>query len=343
MFSTHPNLTVDAELLNARTSISFDVVHLCTAITYGCSIDSVRTYMEHYRKNNAAFQGMVHQAIPVLYYAIGRNSPEMVSLLLEYGFSPEGCINTTHFIPALAFAVIHGHLQLQDTTEIVKVLLAGGADPKSIPEDMWQRYLEQPSEERPTTTNYTAAFLQWCGKRTRTHLAHGLNLTQRYYLHRANSARNFEPREISEANLHDAEGILKLAYRIIGQLPVLHDLQQQILNQIASNVDNPAALVMVFAGPPGHGKTELATQLGGLLRVPTTTIVCSQMNTDTELLGSRNGYHGSTQGSTLNNHLSDNAGECSVVFLDEFDKSSQAVYNALLTIMSEGKQTKYLV
>ena len=142
LFRTHPNLTVDTELLHATTSISFDVVHLCTAISHGCSIDSVRTYMEHYRKNNAAFQGMVNQAIPVLYYAIGRNSPEMVSLLLEYGFSPEGCINTTHFIPALSFAVIHGHLQLQDTTEIVKVLIAGGADPKSIPEDMWQRYLE---------------------------------------------------------------------------------------------------------------------------------------------------------------------------------------------------------
>jgi ATP-dependent Clp protease ATP-binding subunit ClpA len=129
---------------------------------------------------------------------------------------------------------------------------------------------------------------------------------------------------------------MKLPYRIIGQLPVLNNLQEKVLNHIASNTDSPDPLVMVFAGPPGHSKTELAKQLGDLLRVETKTIVCSQMKSDMELLGSKQGFHRSQEGSILNNHLSQFTSSCSVVFLDEFDKTSLEICGALLTVMSEG-------
>jgi energy-coupling factor transporter ATP-binding protein EcfA2 len=79
---------------------------------------------------------MMRLATPALYSAIGRNSPDMVTLLLEFGMSPHGVDKAGHFIPALAFAVIYGDLYTLDTTEVVKVLLGAGADPKTIPEDM---------------------------------------------------------------------------------------------------------------------------------------------------------------------------------------------------------------
>lgn len=88
---------------------------------------------------------------------------------------------------------------------------------------------------------------------------------------------------------------MKLAYHIIGQLPVLHDMQQRIANQLDSNQESPDPLVIVFAGPPGHGKTKLAGQLRGLLCVKHISISCAQIMSDTQLLRSHQGYQRSSE------------------------------------------------
>jgi hypothetical protein len=334
---THTDITVDAELLNVTVSGLLSVIDLCTGILHGCSVDTVKTYVQHYCDDRDAFMDMMRLATPALYYAIGRNSPDMVTLLLEFGMSPHGVDRAGHFIPALAFAIIHGDLHTLDTTEVMKVLLGAGADPKIVPEDRWQKYMEIPKESWSFTKNQKKSGLKWCDMITRSYLAQGLNLSQMYYLHRASLCKPLTEREMQLAGLHDVTDLMKLPYRIIGQLPVLNNLQEKVLNHIASNTDSPDPLVMVSAGPPGHGKTELAKQLGDLLRVETTTIVCSQMKSDMEPLGSKQGYHRSQEGSKLNNHLSQFNSACSVVFLDEFDKTSPDICGALLTVMSEGQ------
>ncbi|KAG9188156.1 hypothetical protein G6011_02079 [Alternaria panax] len=146
---THTNITVDDELMEATSSAFFNVIRPCTAISYGCSVKSIEKYIQHYRNDETEFKEMVHQAMPILCYAIGRNSVEMVTLLLKIGFGPEGCTDDAHFILVLAFAVSHGHLHLQDTTEVSKVLLAAEANLKTIHEDTWQQYLKQPEEKWP--------------------------------------------------------------------------------------------------------------------------------------------------------------------------------------------------
>ncbi|KAI4706689.1 hypothetical protein J4E89_008756 [Alternaria sp. Ai002NY15] len=80
-----PGMTVDAELLEARGSALFNTIQLCTAISHGCSADSVRKYLEHYRNDKEEFQEIVDLSTPALYYAIGRNSPELINVLLDYG------------------------------------------------------------------------------------------------------------------------------------------------------------------------------------------------------------------------------------------------------------------
>jgi DNA polymerase III delta prime subunit len=133
-------------------------------------------------------------------------------------------------------------------------------------------------------------------------------------------------RELQSAEMYKIMGLLKLPYHDIGRIPAVDLLRKVIVNHIASNADYPEPLTVVFAGPPGHGKTELAQQLGDILSVEHETIACSQMRIDLKLLGSR-----------LNNHLSQNSGSSSVAFLDEFDKTTTEICHALLTTM-EGIQ-----
>ncbi|CAA9959552.1 hypothetical protein HRS9139_01086 [Pyrenophora teres f. teres] len=256
LIRTRPDVSIDDELLEATSSHMFYVVSLCTAVSHGCSVEAVRSYVEHYREEESDFKEMMHLATPVLYFAMGRNSPEMTSLLLKFGMSPHGPDDEAHFIPPLVFAAVHGYLQSLDMTEVIKILLATGADPRTVPEDMCGRTIST------------------CLKR----LGH-----QR----EARNPRRSSEREVQLHELLEVTDLGKLPYRIIGQLPVLKTLQVIVFNQMSSNADGSDPLVMVFAGAPGHGKTELAQQLGDLLRLKHVTVACSQMETDTELLGSK--------------------------------------------------------
>lgn len=168
------------------------------------------------------------------------------------------------------------------------------------------------------------------------YLARGLNLSQRYYLHRASQAPQSSLREEQLGELQSISCLFKMQYRVVGQAPAIKTIKGKILDRIAANVDDPEPLVMVFAGPPGHGKTELAEQLGGLLNLKHVVVPCSQMRSEMALLGSTAGYERSREGTSLNNHLSENDGLTSVAFLDEFDKTSKDVSASLLTIFSEG-------
>jgi len=100
------------------------------------------------------------------------------------------------------------------------------------------------------------------------------------------------------------------------------------------NITSPP--VLTFAGPSGHGKTELAAQMGALLKLPITVIDCAQMRSDWSLFGSRNGYQGSDLGLQLNNHLAVNSGVRNVDFIDNFDKKDQEVRNSLLLLLDSG-------
>jgi ATP-dependent Clp protease ATP-binding subunit ClpB len=276
---------------------------------------------------------MMELVSPVLYCAIARNDRDLVDLLLEYGVNPNGRTDTNINAPPIAFAVIHGHIDSFDTTEILESLLCAGVDPKTIPEDMWKNYMEMPRETWPTKDHKG---LTWCDDDTRKQIAQGLNLGQRYALFRASLCPALTTRELQSAELYGVKNLIRLPHRVVGQIPAVEPLQKYILEHFASSVDDPEPLVMVFAGPPGHGKTELAQQLGDLLGVKQDTVACSQMNCEFELFGAKLGYDRSQEGSKLNNLLAQNDGLSSVAFLDEFDKTSSKVCEALLTVMSEG-------
>ncbi|KAF2874883.1 P-loop containing nucleoside triphosphate hydrolase protein [Massariosphaeria phaeospora] len=328
---------VDEQLQDGRSAAKVNATLLCAAITHNCSVNAVKLYLEHYREEGEEFQAVMHRATSALYYAIARNLPELVSLLLEYGLHPDG--KDTDFIPPIAFAIIYGYAKLQNTTEIVKILLAAGVDPRTIPEDMWINYLDQPQKGEPEPTTTKDPVTKWMAKLddSRARLVPALNLSQRYYLFRASQIPRPTTRSKQLADMHDVTKLFKAPYHLIGQSFAVNTIQTLALHHIAMTIDEPSPLILAFAGPPGHGKTELAEQLGGLLSIKHVVIDCSHMSTDTELFGSKNGYIRCQEGSRLNNFLAQNNGLCSVVFLDEIDKSQAEVYNSLLTVFSEGR------
>ncbi|KAG9959232.1 P-loop containing nucleoside triphosphate hydrolase protein, partial [Aureobasidium melanogenum] len=101
-------------------------------------------------------------------------------------------------------------------------------------------------------------------------------------------------------------------------------------------LDRKRPLVLVFAGLSGHGKTEVATSLGYLLGTDMCNVDMSKTHSVTSLFGAAAPYQNHDKGSPSNNYFASHTGERCVVFLDEFDKTTQAVRESLLTILDSG-------
>lgn len=95
--------------------------------------------------------------------------------------------------------------------------------------------------------------------------------------------------------------------------------------------DITTPLVLLFTGPRGHGKTELAKRMGSLLSLDIHLVDCTGMKFETDLFGPKPPYQGHEQGSPLNNYLAENVGQRKVVFLDEFEKTTAEVCIATST------------
>jgi hypothetical protein len=249
-------------------------------------------------------------------------------------------VQTSFSIPLIAYVIIHGHFEARDTSEVLKLLLATGCDPTAIPMDMWARYLETPCKAPNTSIKVPDKARKssaWCTPEIRSVLASFIHLTQRYLFHMAYELAALRPRmfQIAEANKMTELG--KLPYFLIGQRPATDLVMQRVYSHVS--MSNRTPLMIAFAGPSNHGKTELATAMGNSLSVKATIIYMARCRDVWGLFGSTSGYHRSDEGSKLNNFLAANSGKRSVVFLDKFDKTSQDIRNSLLLVVQIGKYT----
>ncbi|KAK3714028.1 hypothetical protein LTR37_008057 [Vermiconidia calcicola] len=333
--STLPDFSINVVLLqNTGEGTFFSIRNLAAGIVQGCSAQALKTYLEAFPRSQVeeGMKWLVKGQHPVLFYAAERNCVDCVRLLLDYGCDANAY--DLNGVPTLAYAIMRGKSTVVNPAEVVRMLLAFGATPHCIPSNMWMRYLDGPSVE-PLADNSNEPAAKWCTARYRKILVSTLNLSIRYSLHKAaNTSVNRERRkQLAQADGYTA--LLKMPYFIIGQ----DYATKQVGNVVATHISmkQKAPLVLVFAGLSGHGKTELAKQMGSLLNIPMTVIDCAQMHSGTALFGSRLGYAGNAHGSQLNNHLADNSGMRSVVFMDEFDKTDKEVHNSLLLVLDSGE------
>jgi len=62
-------LSVDSELQLAAQKPKLHAIELCSAISHGCGVEAVKTYLQHYREDEDDFRVMMNIATPVLQFA----------------------------------------------------------------------------------------------------------------------------------------------------------------------------------------------------------------------------------------------------------------------------------
>ena len=149
----------------------------------------------------------------------------------------------------------------------------------------------------------------------------------------------------SEAEDDDYKQLERLADRMLSQIygqdEAIHQVVESVQMSRAGLLDDNKPLAsLLFVGPTGVGKTEVARVLSKELGIPLTRFDMSEYtekHTVAKLIGSPAGYVGYEDGGLLTDAIRKSP-NC-VLLLDEIEKAHQDIYNILLQVMDYARLT----
>ena len=338
----------EAYLDHATEVHDFSLQNLAWAIQNGVSEKCIERYLTQHNEPEIAEKlcqpvqtTLGAPSFPILYFAAERNSLEIVRILCHAGANPAQSIipydSTTFGLPLLPYTILSAEYKLVDTTETVVALLAVGASPYDVPKDMWQDYLNAPTKDKPRELEAIDIHETWCTTEIRKALCKTFNLLQRYSLWKAAQIDRPTVRQIQVGKAHNIMPLFEIPYYLFGQQLATTQVLQRITSRLLFTSQKP--LVLLFTGLSGHGKTELARRMGGLLSLELMVVDCTMIYHDTDVFGPWPPYRGFEAGSQLNNYLAEWDGKRTVVFLDEFEKTTEDVRQAMLLLFESGTYT----
>ena len=231
-----------------------------------------------------------------------------------------------------------------DRRDLVCLLLRHGASPgDSDREGMVIR--EVMASSKPGSLALLTDLLETCDTKILRNLLNNGNgkdtriarYSMKYWVERAvGKTPSFSPEKLTNIGLPRLNA---LKYRVVGQDFALENVLSEISSHYVNSELSSKPLVLLFSGPPGHGKTETAKQLADLLEAPYWKVDCRNHAHPWEMFGSAAGFVGSELGSPLGNFISENNGKRSVVLLDEFDHCDTETWEGFYHIFDEGEYT----
>ena len=214
---------------------------------------SFETYLSAFH-NTVTRTGLKHSVkcgqegilLPILFFAVERNSPSLVHLLCKAGADPDAQASPFN-LSIFRDCVIRAGYKMSAPRATLLALIAACGNPLDIPKDMWEDYTLAPKLSHPDTDAYGGSdIVGHCTPEIRRALCRSLNLLQRYYLWKATllGATTVVTRQVAEA--HNVHALFQVHYHIVGQLPAA----QQVINNIISHflLQSNRPLVLLFAG-----------------------------------------------------------------------------------------------
>lgn len=277
------------------------------------------------------------KGFPPIFYAVATNDEPIVLLCVDYG-AHVSAVHAASGIPVLAFSIMQRqHLQV-DTTRRVASLLALGASSDVIPTAFYSNFCRDLPDGGPDITDMPDIEdenKKRCKDNAKLGLARNINLMQPYFLERESKLGIPTVRAHRITERRKADYLHGIPYFLIGQDVAAKQVFQKMLSLLLTARSKP--LVLVSAGPSGHGKTELARSLGHLLSLDLEVVDCTIHSSSAELFGHRPPFKDSELGKPPSNFLAKHNGQRCIIFIDEFENTTADVHESLLLPFQSGK------